>query len=38
MSDISSAGIGAGSGGYGKTCRQYVLRRVDVPVVPVELT
>ena len=34
MSDISSAGIGAGSGAYGKTCRKYVLRRVDVPVVP----
>ena len=34
MSDISSAGIGAGSGAYGRTCRQDVLRRVDVPVVP----
>ena len=34
VSDISSAGIGTVSGAYGKTCRQNVLRRVDVPVVP----
>src|SRR4051812_40552742 len=36
VSDISSAGM-AREGlppGYGKTCRQDVLRGVDVPVVP----
>src|SRR6266566_7239740 len=34
MSDISSAGIGAIAGTYGKTCRKNALRRVDVPVMP----
>src|SRR5437016_11117509 len=34
MSDISSAGIARGTPGYGKTCRQDVLGRVDVPVMP----
>src|SRR5690349_6373322 len=33
MSDISSAGIARGTPGYGKTCRQDVLGRVDVPVM-----
>src|SRR6185437_5677946 len=34
MSDISSAGIARGTPGYGKTCRQDVLGRVNVPVMP----
>jgi len=34
MSYVSSAGIARGVPGYGKTCRQDVLRGVDVPVVP----
>jgi hypothetical protein len=34
VSDISSAGNGTVSGAYGKTCRQDVLRRVAVPLVP----
>src|SRR5215471_16466385 len=34
MSDASSAGIARGTPGYGKTCRQDVLGRVDVPVMP----
>jgi hypothetical protein len=34
MSDLSSAGIARGAAGYGTTCRNDVLRGVDVPVVP----
>jgi hypothetical protein len=34
VSDISSAGMAGATPGYGKTCRQDVLRGVDVPVVP----
>ena len=34
MSNISSTGIAGVAPGYGKTCRQDVLCRVDVPVVP----
>jgi hypothetical protein len=34
MSYLSSAGIARGAPGYGMTCRQDVLRSVDVPVVP----
>ena len=34
MSHISSAGIARGAPGYGKTCRQDILRRVHIPVVP----
>src|SRR5208282_1523822 len=34
VSDISSAGITRVTPGYGKTCRENVLRRVNVPVVP----
>ncbi len=34
MSYVSSAGIARGAPGYGTTCREDVLRGVDVPVVP----
>ena len=34
VSDISSAGMAGVAPGYGKTCRQDVLRGVDVPVMP----
>ena len=34
MSDASSAGIARGAPGCGKTCRNDVRGRVDVPVVP----
>ena len=34
VSDISSAGMAGVASGYGKTCRQDVLRGVDVPVMP----
>src|SRR5262249_32652629 len=34
VSDISSAGMAGDAPGYGKTCRQDVLRGVAVPVVP----
>jgi len=34
MSYVSSAGIARDTPGYGTTCRQDVLRRVKVPVMP----
>ena len=34
MSDASFAGIARGAPGYGTTCRQDVLRGVEVPVMP----
>ena len=34
MSDVSSAGMAGVAPGYGKTCRQDVLRGIDIPVMP----